>query len=220
MVQEETGCSRKRGQGTTSGHKRTKNEGSEVKTSYGNVHSYQNRDPRGVSSHEARPGALPAETLLLGARVRHWEALRFLVGRLGVALQVVQATVTDRNGDTALTATAFTFTLAVNRSPCRVSAGAPAHMSLEGRVVDGGSSRGDTAITSRRAKRIEARMLSAQERRRARATLDGIDERIEAFASHVRLRGFVERRRGTRGAGGARSERRKGRRRGGIGRIC
>jgi hypothetical protein len=76
-------------------------------------------------------------------------------------------------------------------------------MSLECRVVNGSSGGGDTAITARCTEWIEAGMLSAKERRRTRATLDGVDKCIEAFTGHVRLGRILKCGRGTgRGRGG------------------
>ena len=77
----------------------------------------------------------------------------------------MQAGVADRYDDVAFTATALTFALRGSRSSRRdIGAISPAHMRLKCRVVNGGSGRRDSTITSRRAKGIEACVFAAQER--------------------------------------------------------
>jgi len=112
----------------------------------------------------------------------------------------------DRDGDVGLCATALTFTLDGNSSPCYIVASAPAHMRLKCRVVNGSSGGRSSAVTSRSAKWIKACMLAAQERRSACATLDSVDKRVKAFTSHIWLGRLLERGRGASGGWGGRSE--------------
>jgi hypothetical protein len=70
----------------------------------------------GTLLHGARPGALSAETFLLGARIGHGEALCFLVRGLAFAFKVMKMVVADRDGNIALAATALTVALADNDS--------------------------------------------------------------------------------------------------------
>ena len=76
----------------------------------------------------------------------------------------MQAGIADRYDDVALTATTLTFALRGNRSSHYIGAISPAHMRLKCRVVNGGSGRRDSTITSRCAKGIETCVFAAQER--------------------------------------------------------
>jgi hypothetical protein len=123
--------------------------------------------------------------------------------------------VADREGNIALATTAFAVTLTNNGTSRWVHTTAPTYMGLECRVVNGSGGRGDTAITARCTEWVEAGMLSAKERWRTCATLDGIDKGIEALAGYVWLGWVLERGWGT-GRGGGGGERRKGGRRWGV----
>ena len=79
-------------------------------------------------------------------------------------------------------------------------------MRLKCRVVNGGSGRCDSAVTTRCAKRVEASVFAAQERGCTCAALNRVDKRIETFTSHVRLGGILKDGRGASRGGGGRGE--------------
>jgi hypothetical protein len=152
-------------------------------------------------------------TFPLGARVWDGEAFRFLVGRLNFAFQATQVTIADRYRAVALTATALAITLIGHWSPRYIGTIAPAYMRLECRVVNRRSGRRNSAVTARRAKRVEACVLATQEGRGTSTTFYGVDKRIKALTGYVRLGRVLEGGRGTGRRRGRREWGERGRRR-------